>query len=474
MNPVLKKYLSQEWYTQSCPGRPIFMIGVGGLPVMQKTMGYSYHAILATYEEDYCEWKYPQKDLDAIANRIFSELKKDPSYLQALRRVYDRQVADQEPVFAAAESDLTKLPDDALIDLSKRHWVSRGVTVGSSHVIESLALALEHRMRHELFKGVTGTQSNEDFSALTTPLSHSFVSQKEELLWQIKNAGAKEKKALIQRFLKDFFWSETSYAGSEVLSESDVEKMADGLESFSKPDLSEIRHKKEALMARYGFSDAQRQWVEWTDFVTQWQDERKKATLFTAHYCTLLLDEISRRVGISSNLLKYLSPREVSEIFTDTPPASALEARKTGAVFYWDESGHEARVGEEVKKIREELFGNRKLDDVQDFRGMTASLGKVQGHVRILKSVKEINSIKKGEILVAVMTRPDYVPAMKKAAAIITDEGGITSHAAIVSRELKIPCIIGTKIATHVLKDGDLVEVNANHGSVKIISRVAR
>jgi pyruvate,water dikinase len=96
-------------------------------------------------------------------------------------------------------------------------------------------------------------------------------------------------------------------------------------------------------------------------------------------------------------------------------------------------------------------------------------MGKATGRVKILKSVKEINKIEKGDILVAVMTRPDYVPAMKKAAAIVTDEGGVTSHAAIVSRELGIPCIIGTKIATKILKDGMLVEVNANHSWVKII-----
>ena len=67
------------------------------------------------------------------------------------------------------------------------------------------------------------------------------------------------------------------------------------------------------------------------------------------------------------------------------------------------------------------------------------------------------------------MTDPRYVPAMKKAAAIVTDEGGITCHAAIVSRELKKPCIIGTKIATKVLKDGDEVEVDAEKGVVKKI-----
>lgn len=80
-----------------------------------------------------------------------------------------------------------------------------------------------------------------------------------------------------------------------------------------------------------------------------------------------------------------------------------------------------------------------------------------------------MGKVQKGDILVAVMTRPDYIVGIKKAAAIVTDEGGITCHAAIVAREIGIPCVIATKIATKVLKDGDLVEVNANHGVVKII-----
>lgn len=77
--------------------------------------------------------------------------------------------------------------------------------------------------------------------------------------------------------------------------------------------------------------------------------------------------------------------------------------------------------------------------------------------------------MEKGEILVTVMTSPDFMVAAKKAAAIVTDEGGITCHAAIVSREMKIPCIIGTKIATKVLKDGDIVEVDADKGVVRKI-----
>jgi len=86
-------------------------------------------------------------------------------------------------------------------------------------------------------------------------------------------------------------------------------------------------------------------------------------------------------------------------------------------------------------------------------------------------SKKDMKKIVKGDILVTEMTSPDMVPAMKKSAAIITDVGGLLCHAAIVSRELKKPCIIGTKNATKILKDGDLVEVDANQGIVRIIEQ---
>jgi len=103
---------------------------------------------------------------------------------------------------------------------------------------------------------------------------------------------------------------------------------------------------------------------------------------------------------------------------------------------------------------------------LKKFNGNIAYQGKVVGKVRIIKNKTEINSFKKAEILVSAMTTPVFLPAMKKALAIITDEGGITCHAAVVARELKKPCIIGTKIATQVLKNGDLVEVDAKRGII--------
>ncbi|MFA5000414.1 MAG: PEP-utilizing enzyme [Patescibacteria group bacterium] len=106
---------------------------------------------------------------------------------------------------------------------------------------------------------------------------------------------------------------------------------------------------------------------------------------------------------------------------------------------------------------------------ISDFKGTPAYQGKTVGRVRIVKLKDKMLSFKKGEILVAPMTTPDYLAIMKKAAAIVTDEGGLLCHAAIIAREMRTPCVIGTKIATQVLKDGNLVEVDAEKGVIKII-----
>ncbi len=99
-------------------------------------------------------------------------------------------------------------------------------------------------------------------------------------------------------------------------------------------------------------------------------------------------------------------------------------------------------------------------------KGLGAAPGIASGPVKILKSSKELDKLQKGDILVAKMTSPDYVPAMKKAIAIITDEGGMTCHAAIVSRELGIPCVVGTTTATSVFKDGQILTVDAKRGVI--------
>jgi len=99
-------------------------------------------------------------------------------------------------------------------------------------------------------------------------------------------------------------------------------------------------------------------------------------------------------------------------------------------------------------------------------KGAAASLGSISGPVKIIHKPTEIDKIMPGDILVTEMTTPDYVPAMRKASAIVTDTGGRTCHAAIVSRELGIPCVVGTGKATSILKNGQIITVDGVNGLV--------
>lgn len=126
--------------------------------------------------------------------------------------------------------------------------------------------------------------------------------------------------------------------------------------------------------------------------------------------------------------------------------------------------------GDEIKNILKSWNLLQEEEKVKDVTGRIASKGLAEGKVVIIRGVKDLNKVEVGNIFIAVATHPDYVPVMRKVAAIVTDEGGITSHAAIVSREFGIPCIVGTKLATKVFKDGDLVKVDADNGTVKILS----
>ncbi|MCH7730318.1 phosphoenolpyruvate synthase [Patescibacteria group bacterium] len=134
------------------------------------------------------------------------------------------------------------------------------------------------------------------------------------------------------------------------------------------------------------------------------------------------------------------------------------------------------------KQTAKKARGNQKEVKLKDIElkfaakpileGTSASPGIGTGEVKIIKNAKQIDRVKKGDVLVSAMTSPDFVPAMKRAVAIVTDAGGATSHAAIVSRELGIPCVVGTKEATKRLSDGIVVTVDGTRGNVYLGSKV--
>lgn len=180
-------------------------------------------------------------------------------------------------------------------------------------------------------------------------------------------------------------------------------------------------------------------------------------------------DEFGRRIGLTTLESKFLLPDEYKKALTNKKFYKKLIKNRMKELLIVNKRN--ARVILEGKKAKKEFSkiekGAEFKFDGAEIRGNPASSGYAKGKVKIINSSKEMRKMNKGDILVSQATTPEIISAMKKAAAIITNEGGITSHAAIISRELKIPCVIGTKIAAQVLKDGEVVEVDANKGIIK-------
>ncbi len=192
------------------------------------------------------------------------------------------------------------------------------------------------------------------------------------------------------------------------------------------------------------------------------------------YYAQRLFEEIASRAGLNLQQISYATEEEITD-FLDSGkkiPEDKTEERRKGFAIYFDKGKNvQCKSGKDVEAALNELGLVISEQFSEEIKGSPASAGKAKGVVVIVRGVSDLGKVKKGDILVAVTTHPDYVPAMQKTAAIVTDEGGITSHAAIVARELGIPCIVGAKNATKALKDGDKAEVDASAGIVRKIKR---
>lgn len=181
--------------------------------------------------------------------------------------------------------------------------------------------------------------------------------------------------------------------------------------------------------------------------------------------------EIAKRTRMNFTETNYLLADELEEAIMKPNKKWRNLARERMKNFALELKNGKFFIYSKQKAIDELLSQVNTCSKSQEIIGKVAFPGKIQGRAKIVYHKDEFNKFTNDDILVTAMTHPEFLPIMRVASAIITDEGGVTCHAAIVAREMKKPCIIGTKRATKILKDGDLVEVDANNGVVKIIKR---
>ncbi len=185
-----------------------------------------------------------------------------------------------------------------------------------------------------------------------------------------------------------------------------------------------------------------------------------------------LLQEIARRYRLSYNQIIQLSVPELIGVLRgkQSPNRLALVANQRNVDHALIMEGGSVRIiaGPALKRYSRGYRAQlKKIQSQKVIHGETAYPGMVRGIATIIRDIADIQKFKKGHILVAGATIPQYVPALRKAVAIVTDEGGMLSHAAIMSREFQKPCVIGTQVATRALKNGMRIEVDADRGIIK-------
>ena len=186
----------------------------------------------------------------------------------------------------------------------------------------------------------------------------------------------------------------------------------------------------------------------------------------------IIIPLAKNKLNIKNNDINFLTIDEVIKGSTQNIEKRKKLQLKGSRYFYCVYNNKETIQLIKRRSIEEIISKLEKIKSTKKLTGMTAFPGKVRGVVSLVLT-NNIKSIKfnKGDILVAPTTNPVLLPLFKKCSAIITDEGGMTSHAAILSRELRKPCIVGTKIASKVLRNGDIIEVDANNGVINIIKK---
>jgi len=190
------------------------------------------------------------------------------------------------------------------------------------------------------------------------------------------------------------------------------------------------------------------------------------------HATQPLFTAIAKKLTLPKNQIKWFSYDELLDALAGNVAPDALmdrlpQRQKHYLVALGEKQVH-AFQGPDVDTILSQLdIELPSVADVKEVKGVSAYPGKVIGYARVVQHVGQIDKVKAGDILVTLNTTPSFIMAMKRSAAIVTDEGGITCHAAIVSRELGIPCIIGTKAGTRLIPDGARIEVDAAAGTVR-------
>ncbi len=506
--------LKKRWYFQGFNGTPALLSGptVGNIKEGHEVLGYGYTTILEYYEGDKAYYLYDWNDLEEGLKIILKKVKEDKTYLNwLLKKDEELRKAHEKFIRKLEKTNIHALGFQEAIKQYQEFSASYRKAIANSRIIECFTYPTEDLIRNTIRDELTQKGKKElvekAMSLLTGAVQPSFIgkhtiallclaAEAEEKGWKEvflqktahdivktleQNTEGKNILKKIQEYQQKMFWMNNAYAGAKVLPvEHFVEEIKHTLEKHSNPakDAREqeehfktIQEKKKEFIDEHNLSDEVRTLIEINDIIGIIHDVRKEVITHTNHFIDLLLMRLGRELNIPLEEMRYVSHYEIEEAILKTVTRADLQERKRKSVFITEKGETQYLLtGKEAEEIITALTEEHSHEEQEILKGHCASQGHAIGIVKVCRGMEEVAKFQEGHILVACMTQPEFVPGMKKAAAIITDEGGLTCHAAIISRELRKPCVISTKKATRVLKDGMKVEVNATEGWVKILT----
>lgn len=461
---------------------------------LKKSCGKNYKKVLAIFHPKFhMHFYYGEKDSLEFEKYLVGKIKKNPEFgFKINKNIIKHSDKLREFCQNIEKIDFNNLTNKKLwILLDKQDkihtelytwgWLSNATDMFHA----TFTNELNGYLNRILSKIKKQNKLNKIFNILSSPHKKSVALCEEENLLKIANfalnnpgKSRKIKEMILDHWKKYFYLKHLWLGKNGVYSieyynkeinklKKDKIKPIQKIEKINK-DLEKIKIQKTEILKEFKIP---RKYLDLFDIYSEFmltKIYRRYAQLFWAYEMRKLLNEIGKRLNLSLDDVRHMLPKEIKNGLLDGKINRIEIKKRTDFLLYY------AEKGKELISIDKNNFLYKstqiKTDyDVDELEGQIACMGYAKGIVKIINSPKDMVKMRTGDILVSIATNPDLVSAMKKAVAIITEQGGVTSHAAIVSREMKIPCIIGTKIATTVLKDGDLVEVDANNGIVKII-----
>lgn len=327
------------------------------------------------------------------------------------------------------------------------------------------------------------------FITLTTPLQNTygrrqdldllklFIDIKKEKIPVDSLTSSPDMAQRLKSHLQKYAWVYYVYEGPALNMESLLDMIRDlekrGVDPEKKlanieKERIELEEGQKKILRGLSLNDYEKSIIELARDAVFYKPYRRELQSWSYYHLEPVLKEIARRFHLTLAQVRMMLSEEVELLLIkDKVDVDLLNERLKYVVHGYDGSFF-TYAGDKARKFVDENIEKEEIPATKKIKGTVAYVGGlVKGVVKIINSYNEIEKMEDGDILVSSATSPNLMPVIRKASAIVTDEGGLTCHASIVSRELQIPCVVGTKFATKILKDGQLVEVDAMNGIVR-------